>query len=307
VLALAVVLVVILVRYQGHRTRTKEEGAWEALMARADQSAWRGGEGALDLAEVAREVAGSPAEAWARALAVSALARKGDLEAATSSLEELRRLGGRALTRDRMPWGQEDVPLTLVEYLERCLQQETTWRAAHAGLYSNPDPPATGARVRLKTGRGDIVVQLYPDRAPAHVDNFLSRVRAGSYDGTRFHRVIAGSRVYGGDPLSVQEDLESVRLWGQGGADEILAPEESGLFHFAGVLAAEPAGAGKEGSRGWQFCLTVGPSHELDSAGTVFGKVTEGLEVVQAIGAAEVAEGTQRPREPVVLESAVEL
>ena len=124
----------------------------------------------------------------------------------------------------------------------------------------------------FKTEKGDIVVELYADRAPRTVENFVNLARAGFYDGTTFHRVISGFMAQGGDPTGT----------GTGGPGYQFADEfHPTLRHdAAGILSMANAGPGTNGS---QFFLTYGPTPHLDDRHSVFGRVTSGMDVLQAI------------------------
>ena len=136
---------------------------------------------------------------------------------------------------------------------------------------------------RFKTERGDIVVELYADRAPRTVENFLNLARAGFYDGTTFHRVISGFMAQGGDPTGT----------GTGGPGYQFDDEfHPSLRHDGpGILSMANAGAGTNGS---QFFITYGPTPHLDNRHSVFGKVTEGLDVLRSIRERD----PQRDRQP---------
>jgi cyclophilin family peptidyl-prolyl cis-trans isomerase len=136
---------------------------------------------------------------------------------------------------------------------------------------------------RIKTERGDMVVELYADRAPLTVENFVNLARAGFYDGTTFHRVIAGFMAQGGDPTGT----------GTGGPGYQFGDEfHRSLRHdAAGVLSMANAGPGTNGS---QFFITHGPTPHLDDRHTVFGKVTSGLDVLRSIRERD----PQRDRQP---------
>ncbi len=125
---------------------------------------------------------------------------------------------------------------------------------------------------RFKTERGDIVVELYADRAPLTVENFVNLARAGFYDGTTFHRVIKGFMAQGGDPTGT----------GTGGPGYQFGDEfHPSLRHDGpGVLSMANAGAGTNGS---QFFITHSATPHLDNRHSVFGRVTEGMDVVNAL------------------------
>jgi len=136
---------------------------------------------------------------------------------------------------------------------------------------------------RLKTGNGDIVIELYADRAPLTVENFVNLAQAGFYNGTTFHRVIKGFMAQGGDPTGT----------GTGGPGYQFGDEfHSSLRHDGpGVLSMANAGAGTNGS---QFFITHSATPHLDNRHSVFGRVTEGMEVVSALRERD----PQRDRDP---------
>jgi cyclophilin family peptidyl-prolyl cis-trans isomerase len=124
----------------------------------------------------------------------------------------------------------------------------------------------------FKTEKGDIVVELYADRAPRTVENFVNLARAGFYDGTTFHRVIGGFMAQGGDPTGT----------GTGGPGYQFADEfHPSLRHDGGgVLSMANAGPGTNGS---QFFITYGPTPHLDDRHSVFGRVTGGMDVLNSL------------------------
>ena len=125
---------------------------------------------------------------------------------------------------------------------------------------------------RFKTERGEIVCELYAADAPLTVENFVNLARAGFYDGTTFHRVIPGFMAQGGDPTGT----------GRGGPGYTFGDEFSAARHHdaAGVLSMANAGPNTNGS---QFFLTFGPTPHLDGRHTVFGRVTDGMDVLLSI------------------------
>ena len=135
---------------------------------------------------------------------------------------------------------------------------------------------------RFKTERGDITVELHADKVPLTVENFVNLARGGFYDGTTFHRVISGFMAQGGDPTGT----------GTGGPGYQFGDEfHPSLRHDgAGILSMANAGPGTNGS---QFFLTFGPTPHLDNKHSVFGKVTDGMDVLRSI-----RERDPRDREP---------
>lgn len=173
-------------------------------------------------------------------------------------------------------------------------------KAGAPQLFGNPDPAADAPRVTLETTQGEIEFALYPDKAPNHVENFLKNCGDGTYDGTKFHRVMDGFMIQAGDRTSIDGPKEE---WGTGDAGYTLEQEFSDLAHFEGFLAAAKRPDQVE-SGGHQFYVTLGSAHHLDQVHTVFGKVVGGMDVVRAIGSAEIEPGTDRPANPVTITGA---
>jgi cyclophilin family peptidyl-prolyl cis-trans isomerase len=124
----------------------------------------------------------------------------------------------------------------------------------------------------FKTERGDIVCELFAADAPLTVENFINLARAGFYDGTTFHRVIAGFMAQGGDPTGT----------GTGGPGYSFRDELTPARRHdgAGVLSMANAGPNTNGS---QFFLTFAATPHLDGRHTVFGRVTAGMDVLRSI------------------------
>ena len=124
----------------------------------------------------------------------------------------------------------------------------------------------------IETERGNIVLDLYPEHAPKTVNNFVFLAQQGFYDGVKFHRVIANFMVQGGDPTGS----------GRGGPGYKFQDELSAnpLRHGTGVISMANAGPNTNGS---QFFITHAPQPHLNGKHTVFGKVIEGQDVVNAI------------------------
>lgn len=139
--------------------------------------------------------------------------------------------------------------------------------------YDAPPPMAIDeskqyfATVKLAKG-GEFVIQLYPDKAPITVNNFVFLAREGYYDGVTFHRVLPDFMAQGGDPTGT----------GGGGPGYIFQNEDSDLtFDKAGVVAMANAGRDTNGA---QFFVTFSPQEYLNGGYTIFGQVIEGMDVV---------------------------
>ena len=119
--------------------------------------------------------------------------------------------------------------------------------------------------------------ELYPDVAPNTVNNFLSLVQKGFYDGVIFHRVIAGFMIQGGDPDGVGTGGPGYRIKGEFAANGV----KNDLKHTRGVLSM--ARAQSPDSAGSQFFIMHADANYLDGQYAAFGKVIEGMDVVDAI------------------------
>ncbi len=126
------------------------------------------------------------------------------------------------------------------------------------------------ATVKMAKG-GEFVIELYPEKAPIAVNNFVFLARDGYYDGVTFHRVLDGFMAQGGDPTGT----------GRGGPGYAFVNEDSDLrFDKPGVLAMANAGRDTNGS---QFFITFAPQPRLDGGYTIFGQVISGMDVVNNI------------------------
>ena len=138
---------------------------------------------------------------------------------------------------------------------------------------------ALTAVITLEKG-GDITIELFSADAPKTVESFVKLARDGFYDGTTFHRVIPGFVAQAGDPLSKTLPAGDPRL-GTGGPGFQLKAEFNKQKHDRGVVAM--ARGRDADSAGSQFYITLGPAPHLDGQYTVFGRVTNGMNVVDSI------------------------
>jgi peptidyl-prolyl cis-trans isomerase B (cyclophilin B) len=166
---------------------------------------------------------------------------------------------------------------------------------------SNPSNP----RVKLHTNKGDIVLELYADKAPNTVKNFLGYVEDGFYDGTIFHRVIPGFMIQGGGFTAEMQQKPT--------KDPIQNEADNGVKNERGTIAM--ARTMNPNSATAQFFINTVDNAPLDHTGktpqgwgyAVFGKVVDGMDVVDAIsGVATTNRGPHQnvPAQPVVIETA---
>ena len=139
--------------------------------------------------------------------------------------------------------------------------------------------PKVGEEIAvLETNFGRIVIRFFDDKAPNHVANFKKLARSGFYDGTKFHRVIPGFMIQGGDPNSKGDDRS---IHGTGGPGYKINQEFNDVLHVKGILSA--ARSQDVNSAGSQFFLMVAKSPHLDRQYTAYGEIVEGIEVVDKI------------------------
>jgi cyclophilin family peptidyl-prolyl cis-trans isomerase len=148
----------------------------------------------------------------------------------------------------------------------------------------------TGTFAHFDTSLGNFTIELFEQQAPKTVANFVKLAGENFYDGVIFHRVIDGFMIQGGDPTGT----------GRGGPGYTFADEfHPQLKHNAeGILSMANAGPNTNGS---QFFITLGPTPHLDGKHTVFGKVTEGMDVVRKIGKTKTSKPGDRPVVDVVM------
>jgi peptidyl-prolyl cis-trans isomerase B (cyclophilin B) len=139
---------------------------------------------------------------------------------------------------------------------------------------------AAGLEAVITTERGVIRFEFFYDKAPKHVRQFINQSRAGFYDGSAFFRVIARGIIQGGDPL-LKDPRTPRDRWGTGGLNQV--PDEfSDLKHERGTVSAARI-PGRADSGGSQFFICASPQPQLDGQFSAFGRVTEGIEVVDQI------------------------
>ena len=132
----------------------------------------------------------------------------------------------------------------------------------------------------IETSQGPIKIEFYPDVAPNHVKNFQDLASKGFYDGVVFHRIVPGFVIQAGDPNTKNSNI-SRDSWGTGGPGYTINQEFNSIPHERGILSM--ARMQDPNSAGSQFFIVLNNSKFLDDQYTVFGKVTEGMEIVDKI------------------------
>lgn len=158
----------------------------------------------------------------------------------------------------------------------------------------------------LDTNYGKIVIEFMPDIAPKHVANFKKLARETSYDGTKFHRIVkitsSITAIQGGDPNTISGDPST---WGMGQPGQPTVPAEfsNKVKHVRGIVSAARNKDNPDSATSQFFICTV-PNPAWDGQYSIFGKVIEGMNVVDLISKAPTLGGGDRPLDPVVIRSA---
>ncbi len=152
---------------------------------------------------------------------------------------------------------------------------------------------APGTEAVVETAKGSFTIRLLPEIAPWQTALFVKTAKSGGYDGTTFHRIVAGGIIQGGDPLS--KDPTQASRYGTGGLDLVRAELSDRPFLRGTVAAARKPSSVDSGGKQFFICLRDQPS--LKGQYTIFGEVVAGMDVVDQISLTPV-EG-QRAKERV--------
>jgi len=149
----------------------------------------------------------------------------------------------------------------------------------------------------LHTSAGEIDIRFFPDVAPNHVKNFIDLAEKGFYNGTKFHRVIPGFMIQGGDPNTISGPPQT---WGTGGSPQTVNAEFSSIPHKRGIVSM--ARSNDPNSASSQFFIMVAEYPSLNGKYSVFGQVTKGMDVADKIVSAP-RDANDRPNDPTTIES----
>lgn len=147
-----------------------------------------------------------------------------------------------------------------------------------------------GVKAKIMTNMGDIELEFFPDKAPLHCFNFITRAESGFYDNTQFHRVIKGFMIQAGDPNTKTDKIDT---YGSGGPIVAIPHEFNDIKHTPGILSMARPGEESMGA-GSQFFIMHANYPSLDGKYSAFGKVTKGMEVVDAIANVETIQPGRR-------------
>ena len=147
------------------------------------------------------------------------------------------------------------------------------------GIEPIPENPRELQAV-IETELGDIVIEFYPDQAPAHVDQFMQLVEEGFYQGTTFHSMFPSGIVQAGDPYT--KELDRTAEYGAGGFNMGLEPEISDIQFVSGTVVATVL-PGEASSAGSQFFVCIADQLQFSGQFTAFGHVVEGIEILNEI------------------------
>ncbi len=179
------------------------------------------------------------------------------------------------------------------------------WKKSSSSEQVLPTPQIEGAmkiEVRtiaiMKTNLGNITLELFPKDAPKTVENFVKLSQSGFYNGVKFHRVIKGFMIQGGDPNSKDSDWSDD---GRGGPGYVFSDEINAHKLIRGSLAMANAGPNTNGSQ--FFIVTAESTPWLDGKHTVFGRVIEGMDIVLKIENVPTEKVRSHPLEDVMITS----
>ena len=290
---------VLVNEYRDKQVIKDQQAKWDILIGVAE-----GGDPEA-LLDVSRgELAGTGIEGWAALAAISPFMAERDYSGAMQAVGAIEDASTPLLTSLSLPIGKGGAETTIAGNLKATLGSQQIQDEALASIFGNELPPAGSPVVELDVDLGgrnlSIALALYAEQAPKHVENFLKLVGEGYYDGTKFHRIIKGFMVQGGDP-NTKDPAKGIETWGQGGPEYKIEPETGDLVHAPYVLSA--AKGNEPQSSGSQFFITTGAPHHLDGIHTVFGAVIEGHAAVDELNGVSIrstqGQQTDVPEAPV--------
>jgi peptidyl-prolyl cis-trans isomerase B (cyclophilin B) len=177
-------------------------------------------------------------------------------------------------------------------------KKSTTTKASKSAKEKGPMDYSNKV-AEVHTSAGEIDLRFFPDKAPNHVKNFAELSEKGFYNGTKFHRVIPGFMIQGGDPNTKSGDPNT---WGTGGSGKNVNAEFNDIPHKRGIVSM--ARSQNPNSASSQFFIVVKDSNFLDRQYSVFGEVIRGMDVADKIVNVP-RDSNDRPNSPTSIERIV--
>lgn len=186
--------------------------------------------------------------------------------------------------------GSEDISdINITEQSTQSTQREMNQKQYSSPPGILPETERIGKKAKFETNQGNFTINLFGEKAPKTVSNFIFLAKDGFYNGLTFHRVITGFMIQGGDPAGN----------GTGGPGYSFEDEFDSSLTFSkpGILAMANSGPNTNGS---QFFITVAPTPNLNNLHTIFGEVVEGNDTVAKISKLQT-DSSDKPLQPVVI------
>ena len=245
------------------------------------------------------ELSGTSAAPWVKAVSVGSQLEDGRSAQALEAAKSFAAAWPDHLLSRATVFHDEsaETSMALPGWIESVNAATKSFESARPDLSTNPPPSETAPRVRIKTSGGDVVVALYDQIAPKHAENFLKLCGEGYYDGTKIHRIVPGQYLEAGDPNTKSDDVST---WGSGGPGYSLPHEGHGVWNYKYALTSVQEDDDYS-SKGSMFRILLSDAHSFDGSSSVFGVVVEGNDVLEKLGAAQVAD--DRPVESISIES----
>jgi peptidyl-prolyl cis-trans isomerase B (cyclophilin B) len=275
----------------------QDEGTDSTKVDKTEEAPATEAEAAKDAPTGEEAVTEDSAKSGEEEAATDDAAPSGEEEAAT---EDAAKSGEEAVTEDAAKSGEEAVTEDAAKSGEEAATEDAAKSGDEEESVTEPtavDPNAPYAsvtfeegekpKVLMETSMGNITIELWPDLAPKHCQSMVYLIEKGFYDSLTFHRIVPGFVIQGGDPDGN----------GTGGPGYGVPAEFSSRPHEDGILSM--ARSSDPNSAGSQFFLCLGRLTSLDNKYTVFGKVTEGLDIIHKIE--KVPTQSERPKTPVVM------
>jgi len=237
-----------------------------------------------------------PVEPLAMMMMGVALFNSNQIEAAQAVFEDL----GNQFADHPLLNRRDKNDVRLIDHYRTLCGREVAFRRTNTVRLLDAPELDPQSDTTINFSKGPIVVRLYKNVAPEHRKNFAKLAQSGYYDRVRIHRIVPGTLIQVGDPLSRERDASR---WGQGGPDYVLENEFSLVTHRRGTITMY-RGPGRPKSHGSQFQILLKDQPNLDFVQTPFAEVISGIDIIDAVSR-QSANQYQAPVEEVYLNGIV--